>query len=591
MDKIDLSEREAQILNLASRGMTDKEIGGELGLSRSTLNTYWFRIRMKTGATTRSEMVAKVIRRRAKERLEEKESENLQLQEEIEKRKRVEETLRQREQQLQAIIDATTSVMYVKDLEGRHILSNRAFLEGIGLPREEVLGKSDRDLFGEAAVVISENDRTVRRERKAMQFEERVHWRGRLRTFVSSKAPMVDEQGRVVGLCGISTDITEQKDAEVELRRSQQTVQAILAGTPATVWIKGRDRRFQLANQRMCDLMGRTREEILGKTDVELLGQEVADRLWELDQRVIDTKQAVTGEEWAFLDGRHRVSVSSKVPLFDDHGEVTAICGIAIDITEMRAAESARRDSDARLQLLLEATPAFIRILDSEMRYVEVNQRFADLVGLPRDEILGLSELSTVNAEATASARAATMRVLRSGLPQTSIERAVIQGRRVDAMTVRVPMFDESGAVVGVCASSLDITDQIQLQERLTSAQETAEVMSHGRRLGLWSYERDRDHCYVDDTVRQMLGYRLEELPNPVAEWRDLCSPEDAATIEALVASDGEPGESWIDSTYRLRARNGEPVPVLVWAKVVRDEQGHHVRTVGAVLDTRGLQV
>ena len=124
------------------------------------------------------------------------------------------------QQLLQAIIDNSQTVVYVKDLEGRYLLVNRRFEQIFLLGRGMILGRTDHDVFAKpAADAFRELDVRVARAGQAVTEEETAPQAdGRLHTYISVKAPLRDAAGQVNAIFGISTDITERKRDEEQLR-------------------------------------------------------------------------------------------------------------------------------------------------------------------------------------------------------------------------------------------------------------------------------------------------------------------------------------------------------------------------------------
>jgi PAS domain S-box-containing protein len=134
-------------------------------------------------------------------------------------RKRTEEALRSNQQLLQAIIDNSTAVVYVKDLDGRYLLINRRYEELFHLTRDWIVGKTDFDIFPkESAEAFRAVDQRVLAASAALQMEELVPQDDGPHTYVSSKCPLFDAAGKTYALCGISTDITERRRAEQKLQ-------------------------------------------------------------------------------------------------------------------------------------------------------------------------------------------------------------------------------------------------------------------------------------------------------------------------------------------------------------------------------------
>ncbi len=126
--------------------------------------------------------------------------------------------LEKNEQQLQAVLDNTTSIIYVKDIQGRYLLINQQYTAVTGLQPEQVLGKTDRDLFSkENYEVYQSNDKKVIAQKTILEVEEILPQADGNHTYISIKAPLYDATGNPYAVCGISTDITKQKHTQEQL--------------------------------------------------------------------------------------------------------------------------------------------------------------------------------------------------------------------------------------------------------------------------------------------------------------------------------------------------------------------------------------
>ncbi len=149
----------------------------------------------------------------------------------ISQRKHAQELLRKSEQRLQSILDHTTAVIYIKDPRGRYELVNRRYEELFHTTCQEILGQTDFDVFPqEWAQKFRTNDLKIIETRMPLELEEVVPQDDGLHTYLSVKVPILDASGRPVAICGISTDITERKRAEAEMREAKESAeQASLA--------------------------------------------------------------------------------------------------------------------------------------------------------------------------------------------------------------------------------------------------------------------------------------------------------------------------------------------------------------------------
>src|SRR6516162_8153779 len=213
-----------------------------------------------------------------------------------EERKRVEEALRESEQRLQAIVDNTTAVIFVKDLELRYMLVNREYERRHGVLRDQIRGKTDFDIFPrDVAETLRANDRQVIEAGTPIQFEETVPVVEGERHYVVVKFLLRDRTTKPYAVCGIATDITELKRAE-ELR-ARRARQAALRADIHAAFSTGTEGALPA-------MLQRSAEAVVRHLDAAFA------RIWTLnDQQNVLELQASAGL-YSNLDGEHaRVAV------------------------------------------------------------------------------------------------------------------------------------------------------------------------------------------------------------------------------------------------------------------------------------------
>lgn len=140
--------------------------------------------------------------------------------------------LQDSEQQMAAIINNTSAVIYIKDLAGRHLLVNQQYERILGLSKQDILTKTTHDLFPqEMADKMCANDLEASTASGPIQYEEQAQQLDGIHDYISVKMPLHDVTGEVYAICGISTDITEQKRKEHGLTKIANCVQRLLAAT------------------------------------------------------------------------------------------------------------------------------------------------------------------------------------------------------------------------------------------------------------------------------------------------------------------------------------------------------------------------
>ncbi|XYH93491.1 AAA family ATPase [Sorangium sp. So ce1128] len=141
-------------------------------------------------------------------------------------RRRAEQAVRDSKELLQSIVDNSTAVIYLKDVEGRFLMINRRFAELFHVGEQAIVGRTDYDVFPrERADAFRAVDQEVLATGTALQAEEEAPQDDGLHTYISLKYPLRNAAGQPYALCGISTDITERKQAEAE-RHARKTAEA-----------------------------------------------------------------------------------------------------------------------------------------------------------------------------------------------------------------------------------------------------------------------------------------------------------------------------------------------------------------------------
>lgn len=240
---------------------------------------------------------------------------------------------------LQQVLNNVGAYIFTKDLAGCYTYANQLVCELFGLPLAEVLGKDDSHFFDLAVSdQLRVNDRRVMEQGETLAREEHnvVRSSGDSRIYWTVKAPVRDEHGQIVGMCGISTDITERKQLEETLREQSHLLDTVLNNVDSNIYMKTIERRYLYANEQAASRLGSTSADIVGKLDSDLLGPQVAERLWAIDRQVFETGQKVAGEEEIIHDdGRHACYWSVKVPI-SLKDQPRALIGFSTDITELQ---------------------------------------------------------------------------------------------------------------------------------------------------------------------------------------------------------------------------------------------------------------
>lgn len=239
---------------------------------------------------------------------------------------------------LETVLDTVGAYIFTKDTQGRYTYVNKQTLALFDKPLEEVIGFDDSYFFDlNVSNQLRENDLRVLRDKQIVETEEHNHVKatGELRVYRSVKKPLFDENGVVIGMCGISTDITVERELQKTVNEQRTLLNTVLDNIDAHVYMKSSDRRFLYVNQKVANLFGDSADNIIGKLDEQVIPKEVADHFWQSDKRVFETNEKqVTEEIINNNDGTKYHYLSVKMPYHYD-ANTSALIGFSTDVTEL----------------------------------------------------------------------------------------------------------------------------------------------------------------------------------------------------------------------------------------------------------------
>jgi PAS domain S-box-containing protein/putative nucleotidyltransferase with HDIG domain len=478
----------------------------------------------------------------------------------------MDETPNQKELLFQGIANASRSLVYATDLDGRFIFSNRELEELLGVPEGGLLGKT-REAFLPAEVCEQHraHDLAVIESGETLTVEETNEEADGLHTYLSVKSPLRDEEGRLFAIASISTDITERKRATELVEQSEALHRELFDRAPIAYQSLDADGRFITVNQAWTDVFGYSPDEITGRWFGDLLVPEQASAFRE--RFAVFKASGTTRDELEMVakDGQHKWVALEGCIGFDVHGSFKQTNCVLQDITQQRRTEEALRASEERFRSLVEQASDGIFVADETGHYVDANVAGCEMTGYVRDEVVGMAIADIMSPDdlATTPLRMAD---LRSGATIKTERLFIRKDRSTFVGEVSVRML-EDGRFLSIIR---DVTERKQVQVELEASQRrfstlfnTTPDAVHVNRLS------DGLYLEINDGFTALTGYTREDVRGrtslELGVWAD--SSERTRLVEKL-RRDGE--VSALET--RFRRKDGSIIPVLVSSRVVELE-------------------
>jgi diguanylate cyclase (GGDEF)-like protein/PAS domain S-box-containing protein len=294
------------------------------------------------------------------------------------------------------VLNNVGAFIYTKDLKGFYTYVNQPVLDLFDKKVDEVIGFDDSHFFDlELSEQLNKNDKKVMLEGVAVESEETNFIKSlkETRIYQTVKKPLFDTDGKVVGMCGISTDITHEKNLQKMIKSQQNLLNAVLDNADAYIYMKDVNRTFQYVNSKVAELFGDSAENIIGKKDTDVLSVEVAEHFHLSDQKVFETNEKQIIEESSEDEsGELRHYISTKIPYELEEG-LPALIGFSTDVTELYALkEEFRKQANTDSLTELYNRRYFMEHAEREFYRAKRHLRIVSLISIDIDHFKNIND-------------------------------------------------------------------------------------------------------------------------------------------------------------------------------------------------------
>jgi len=284
-----------------------------------------------------------------------------------------------------------------------------------------------------------------------------------------------DAQGQPLRLAGTISDIHQRKQREDQLKRNQKLLQGIIDNAPLLIYAKDTQGRYTLISPQAATLVQSEPTQVLGKTDHDLFPAHIADALRHNEQQIIATERSMQSEELVAHDDGLHTYMSIKFPLYNEHQEVYAVCGISADISDLK-----RTEADLRtFQTIVENAPDAIGVVGSTGRFDYANTAYRTLFGY--ESLNGMPLMDVIADEEHSRVSEVIPKIMQEGSWQGMMEYKHKNGSLIPCQVTVFPLPTPGVESPPMAAIVRDMTEQVQadqerqrLQAQVITAQQRA---------------------------------------------------------------------------------------------------------------------
>ncbi|MBB4285375.1 sensor domain-containing diguanylate cyclase [Roseospira goensis] len=471
---------------------------------------------------------------------------------------------------LSAALDATSDVIAIKDDALVVRFANAAFCRAVSRPLEDVLGRTDADLFpAETADALQGDDRTVLATGRSITRDQLIPSRRGL-LWVNARTDPVIRAGRRIGVMTVIRDISDRIETERDLRRSTGLLDRFFSQSVFAVAYLDRRFNFLRVNEAYARAGRRQPGDFIGRNHFDLYPDPENEAIF---RTVLRTGEpfAASARPFPHPDQPERGTTYWDVsvqPVRDAAGVIDGLILSLVDVTERQRAQQALRDSEARYRNLAEDQAAPIIKVDAENRLRYANPAFCALFGRRRETLIGEPFDHLVHEDDRAAARAGLARLAEPPHNATiELRAATAEGWRWLAWQA-TGVLDMDGRLVEVIGVGRDVTQRRETEAALSESERRYRLLAENATDLISTHDLQGRRTFVSPACRTLLGYDPDDLLGEGPT--DLCHPDDIPRlldVQARIASDDVVGHL----RYRLRHKDGHEIWVESTSRAIRD--------------------
>jgi PAS domain S-box-containing protein len=512
----------------------------------------------------------------------------------ISERKQAENALADSEIRLRTLVQTIPDLIWLKDTNGVYLSCNKLFERFYGACEAEIVGKTDFDFVDrELADFFRRNDKMAMDAGKSITNEEWITYSddGHRVLLETTKTPMLDLKGSLIGILGVGHEITERKHIEEALRESENRLISIYDAVGDVIYNLAVEAdesfRFISVNKAFCIVTGLSEEMVVGKLVNDVIPEPSLSVVLKKYKQAIRDNSIIRWEEVSDYPSGRLIGDVSIAPIVDKNGQCTQLVGSVHDITERKQIEIALKESNERLNVILENNPIAIWDWNIKTDKWFATQNYSTMLGYEHESDFPDRKvwLNRIHPDDRESVRIKIDHVLNHTDNHYSYDARMLHADgsyRWQSILGKATEYDEDGNVSHMMGVRIDINERKQAEEALKISEERYRNIFESSVIGIYRTTPEGGIIMANSTLIKLLEFdSFEELTQRNLDNEGFETEGQRNKFRECIDKDG----SVIGLESIWKTKNGKSLFVNENAKAFYDSNGKVIYYEGTIED------
>jgi PAS domain S-box-containing protein len=498
--------------------------------------------------------------------------------------KKAEKKLKETQKRFENLFQYASDAIFLIDPKSHQIIDcNQVATTYLGYSKEELKGKKITKISAEKQISKELIKRAIKKGKLIFETEHQTKAGEIIPVEVSSR--VVDTDGQLM-LQSFVRDISKRKQAEIEIRKSEERFRKIFNESPIGMSVVQINGKYLTVNDQLCAILGFDREELLTRSFQDITHPDDLALDEVLSQKVFEGEIPFLQLEKRYIHKKNKpvwTRVTATI-IRDDQGEPLYGLSMVEDISKRKEAEQRLKETEQRFQKVFDQSPIGIVLVNEKGEYLDANRQMSRITGYTREELIKRDFDSVTHKDDLSEDKRLTKKIFKGEIPSFQMEKRYIRkdGELIWAKVTGTVIRDDNGIATYGVGMIEDITQTKEAEEKLRQSEERFEKMAEVSPVGIFSTDSEGNHTYANERYLQLSDLTPEEAHG--RNWLNSVHPEDRDRIlEEWARSDAE-GRSF-KLEYRFKNRNKKITWVLAQATAVHDKQDKIIGYIGSITD------